>query len=372
MRLPHLGPEGVLELGHAAPVLGRGLNPVEYHPRQLEGWVLLMRHPAAAEMRPWRTVHPTLPVPRCAALGRLRASGLLRDQRSERSAGRHEGASVQRARDAGRVPGDRDGAEPPIALAPNGHEPLELLPRGQALHRAKLRAGQGASRCSPSHRLAHGRLVVGPPRLSEIRTGQQDPEERRLVEATDRGGARPPAGLVASSKHRRACAFRPPPSRVSCHRSDAVVVEASDRFLVAAAQAGDLHAFEALVRRHQGAVYRVALRMLGSEVDAEDAAQEALVQAWRGLSTFRGESAFSTWLYRVVTNRCLKARAAGHPREALADVLIDRDSDPAEALGQSERLHALARAVLVLPAGQRAALVLRELEGLSYEQIAQA
>ena len=151
-----------------------------------------------------------------------------------------------------------------------------------------------------------------------------------------------------------------------------MVVEASDRFLVAAAQAGDVHAFEALIRRHQGAVYRVALRMLGSELDAEDAAQEALVQAWRALSTFRGDSAFSTWLYRIVNNRCLKARAARRPMAALPDVLIDRGSDPAEAVARSERLHALARGVLALPAEQRAALVLRELEGLSYEQIAQA
>lgn len=180
-----------------------------------------------------------------------------------------------------------------------------------------------------------------------------------------------PAGSVASCYTSRACAFRPPGSCVSCDRSDAVVVQASDRFLVAAAQAGDLHAFEALIRRHHVAVYRVALRMLGSEVDAEDAAQEALVQAWRALSTFRGESAFSTWLYRIVTNRCLNARAARHPMEPLPDVLIDRDSDPAEALAQSERLDALVRGVLALPAEQRAALVLRELEGLSYEQIAE-
>jgi RNA polymerase sigma-70 factor (ECF subfamily) len=150
-----------------------------------------------------------------------------------------------------------------------------------------------------------------------------------------------------------------------------VVVQVSDRFLVGAAQAGDRHAFEALVRRHQGAVYRVALHMLGSEVDAEDAANEALVQAWRALSTFRGESAFSTWLYRIVTNRCVNARAARHSIEPLPEVLIDRDSDPAEALAQSERLDALARGVLALPAEQRAALVLRELEGLSYEQIAE-
>ena len=183
--------------------------------------------------------------------------------------------------------------------------------------------------------------------------------------------SRPRAETVAGCYASRGCAFRPPGSRVSCDRSDAVVVRASDRFLVAAAQAGDLQAFEALVCRHQSAVYRVALRMLGSEVDAEDAAQEALVRAWRALSTFRGESAFSTWLYRIVINRCLKARAARRPMEALPDVLIDLGSDPAEAVAQSERLRALARGVLVLPAEQRAALVLRELEGLSYEQIAQ-
>jgi RNA polymerase sigma-70 factor (ECF subfamily) len=150
-----------------------------------------------------------------------------------------------------------------------------------------------------------------------------------------------------------------------------MVVGASDRFLVAAAQAGDRHAFEALVHRHQTAVYRVALRMLGSAADAEDAAQEALVQAWRALSTFRGESAFSTWLYRIVANRCLHARAARRLTLALPEVLIDPAGDPVEAVARSERLHALARGVLALPPEQRAALVLRELEGLSYEQIAQ-
>ena len=125
------------------------------------------------------------------------------------------------------------------------------------------------------------------------------------------------------------------------------------------------------MRRHQDPAFRVALRMLGSKVDAEDAAQEALVHAWRRLATFRGESAFSTWLYRIVINRCLNVRAARRPMEALPDVLIDRDSDPAEALERSERLLALVRGLLELSAEQRAALVLRELEGLSYEEIAQ-
>ncbi len=125
------------------------------------------------------------------------------------------------------------------------------------------------------------------------------------------------------------------------------------------------------MRRHQDSTYRVALRMLGSKVDAEDAAQEALVQAWRGLATFRGESAFSTWLYRIVTNRCLNVRAARGPLEPLPEVLVDRGSDTLDALERSERLHALVRGVLELSAGQRAALVLREFEGLSYEEIAQ-
>ena len=111
--------------------------------------------------------------------------------------------------------------------------------------------------------------------------------------------------------------------------------------------------------------------MLGSRVEAEDAAQEALVQAWRGLSRFRGESAFSTWLYRIVTNRCLNFRAARPPTEVPPDVLIDRDSDPPEALERSERLHSLARGLLQLSAELRAALVLRELEGMSYEEIGQ-
>jgi len=152
---------------------------------------------------------------------------------------------------------------------------------------------------------------------------------------------------------------------------DAVADQVSDRFLVAAAQEGDSHAFEALVSRHQDRAYRVALRMLGSTVDAEEAAQEALLQAWRGLPAFRAESAFSTWLYRIVINRCVNLRSARRPTEALPEVLVDRNGDPSETLERRERLRALARWLLQLSAEQRAALVLRELEGLSYDDIAE-
>lgn len=132
------------------------------------------------------------------------------------------------------------------------------------------------------------------------------------------------------------------------------------------------------MRRHQGAVYRVALRMLGSEADAEDVAQETFVQAWRSLARFRGHSAFGTWLYRIATNRALNALAARRETASLDDSVIAALADPAEALAdpaetleRRERLRAVTKGLLMLAPEQRALLVLRELEGLSYAQIAE-
>ncbi len=148
------------------------------------------------------------------------------------------------------------------------------------------------------------------------------------------------------------------------------VVEVGEAVLVAAARDGDSDAFEVLVRRHQGAVYGVALRMLGSEVDAQDAAQDAFVQAWSALARFRGDSAFSTWLYRIVTNRCLNILAKRRPSDPLADELVDARDDPAELAAGRARMQAVGAAVLRLGPEQRAALVLREFQGLSYDEIA--
>ena len=127
-----------------------------------------------------------------------------------------------------------------------------------------------------------------------------------------------------------------------------MVAPRTDADLVSRAQAGRLDAFEELVRRHRLGAYRVALRMLGDESDAEDATQDAFVQAWRNLARFRADAAFSTWMYRIVTNRCLnmlRARRRTEPR---------------------------ARAIGRLTPEQRAPLVRRELQGCSYEQIAEA
>jgi len=150
-----------------------------------------------------------------------------------------------------------------------------------------------------------------------------------------------------------------------------MVIEASDAVLVAAARDGDLGAFESLVRRHQAAVYRVALRMLGSEADAEDVAQETFVQAWRSLARFRGHSAFGTWLYRIVTNRALNTLAARRETASLDHDAIGALDDPNETLERRERLRAVTEGLLMLASEQRALLVLRELEGMTYAQIAE-
>jgi RNA polymerase sigma-70 factor (ECF subfamily) len=111
--------------------------------------------------------------------------------------------------------------------------------------------------------------------------------------------------------------------------------------------------------------------MLGSATEAEDAAQDAFLKAWRSLPRFRGTSAFSTWLYRITTNRCLDIIAARRPSETLDDTRAgDRRDDPARRAQQREEMGALTASISRLPAEQRAALVLREFEGLSYDEVA--
>lgn len=148
-----------------------------------------------------------------------------------------------------------------------------------------------------------------------------------------------------------------------------MVLLTDDTILIEAAQAGDQGAFEELVRRHQLAVYRVALRMLGNRADAEDAAQDALVGAWRALPGFRMGSSFSTWLYRIVTNRCLSVLRRGRIEEQLPETHADSAPGPHERAEARDRLDSLKAALAALTPEQRAALVLREFEGLRYDEI---
>lgn len=148
-----------------------------------------------------------------------------------------------------------------------------------------------------------------------------------------------------------------------------MVLRTSDRHLLEAARAGDLIAFETLARRHETLVYRVALRMLGRPVEAEDATQDVLLQAWQALPRFRGDSSFSTWLYRLTTNRCLNVLRSSRPSEPIPEDMVGGKT-AAEEVERSLRLEALKSAVLTLTPEQRAPFVLREFEGLSYEEIA--
>ena len=147
--------------------------------------------------------------------------------------------------------------------------------------------------------------------------------------------------------------------------------QVEDSILVRAAQNGDVDAFEELVRRYQTSIYRVALRMLGSRADAQDAVQETFVRAWRALPRFRHDSAISTWLYRIVTRRALDRIASRRSTGTLDEVEVEAGPDPAQAAEHQERLRAIRRAIAKLPPDQRAALVLREFEGLSYQEVAQ-
>lgn len=146
-------------------------------------------------------------------------------------------------------------------------------------------------------------------------------------------------------------------------------------------RARDPQVFEAVVRTHYDRVYRLALRMLGNATDAEDVAQEAFMKVHRSAPRFRADSSLSTWIYRITHNVCLdelrrrKRRPLaqglqGSDDEHLAVEQADDGPGPEEAaLSADERLR-LRRALDGLPLEFRSVLVLREVEDLSYEQIA--
>lgn len=151
--------------------------------------------------------------------------------------------------------------------------------------------------------------------------------------------------------------------------------ELDEQTLVARAQDGDVHSFAELARRHQDALFRVAVRVLGQRADAEDALQDALIDAWRKIGTFRGDAAFSTWMYRIVTNRCTAVMRRNRPTVPLPDddapgaTLVAGSGSPERAAEVDAELAALSRALADLPGDQRTCWVLRELEGLGYAEI---
>jgi RNA polymerase sigma-70 factor (ECF subfamily) len=144
----------------------------------------------------------------------------------------------------------------------------------------------------------------------------------------------------------------------------------ADRWLVTKIRGGDVEAYEVLIRRHRDRIYRIALRMLGNPHDAEDIAQDVIIQLWTAVAGFTGAARFTTWLYRLVVNRCLNhQRRARHTRP-----LTEADHPPAvgvdDAVIARQRAQAMMAVIAALPAEQRVTLVLCHVEGLSYREVA--
>jgi RNA polymerase sigma-70 factor (ECF subfamily) len=145
--------------------------------------------------------------------------------------------------------------------------------------------------------------------------------------------------------------------------------------LVARAQRGDRSAFAELVSRHYDGVIRVVYRLCGDADLAQDAAQAAFIQAWTHLPGYQPRAPLRNWLYRIAVNAALQILRPLPPVawEAVEELqLVDPQPSPEAALLREERAALVQKAVMVLPPASRAVLVLREFEGLSYQEIASA
>src|SRR5580765_1226716 len=162
-----------------------------------------------------------------------------------------------------------------------------------------------------------------------------------------------------------------------------VSVENADLSLVRRVQAGERAAYDLLVLKYQHKVVKLVMRYVRNPADAEDIAQEAFIKAYRALPQFRGDSAFYTWLYRIAINTAKNALVSrernlvayeidAHSHEEGADMSGRlKDPDTPEGLALSDEIRDIVNAAIGgLPEDLRAAIVLRELEGLSYEEIA--
>jgi RNA polymerase sigma-70 factor (ECF subfamily) len=160
-----------------------------------------------------------------------------------------------------------------------------------------------------------------------------------------------------------------------------------DRALIAKAQAGDTVAFRSLVERHQRRAFAIALALVRDENDARELVQDAFLRVFKGLGSFQGGSSFFTWLYRIITNLSIDlirkpGRGLGELDERRLETESDQEADfpllsrvdgadPADVVRRREIAVRLQRALDALPPYHRGVIVMREIEGLSYEEMAQ-
>jgi RNA polymerase sigma-70 factor, ECF subfamily len=163
-----------------------------------------------------------------------------------------------------------------------------------------------------------------------------------------------------------------------------MIEDDNDQQLVVRVQKGDKRAFDLLVRKYQHRVLKLVGRFVNNSAEAEDVAQEAFLKAYRALPAFRGDSAFYTWLYRIAINTAKNTLVSNRRRPVDFDLDLQdpeqhdrqarlRDADTPEGVLLTEEIRGVVEQALEqLPEDLRTAIVLRELEGLSYEEIAEA
>jgi RNA polymerase sigma-70 factor, ECF subfamily len=167
--------------------------------------------------------------------------------------------------------------------------------------------------------------------------------------------------------------------------AEALAAPVRERDLVALCRQGDPAAFAGLVALHESMVFNLAARLLGDGEEARDVAQEVFLQVYRTLGRFEGRSSLKTWIYRIVVNQCHNRRRFWHRRGRDREQELDDrlpapqaggagpwQASPFEQARQSERARRVQRALLGLRFEQRTVVVLREIEGLSCEEVAAA
>ena len=226
---------------------------------------------------------------------------------------------------------------------------------------------------------------------------RDEPEENQPSSEPSDGDMHAASSLTASVTNRASSTTKipPPSSTVNTRLSDASnakqarIREAEeDRVLISRAQAGDSAAFRKLVERHQRRAFAIALALVRDENDARELVQDAFLRVYKSLGNFQGGSSFFTWLYRIITN--LSIDLIRKPGRQLADIdearfesdesqeaefpLLSRvdGADPVDVVRRREIASRLQVALDALPPYHRGVIVMREIEGLSYEEMAQA
>lgn len=168
-----------------------------------------------------------------------------------------------------------------------------------------------------------------------------------------------------------AIAFRPGLASSVVPRSGAELEREAERDAIAASKRGEREAFDVLVARYQRSIYRLCYRYVNNHEDANDLTQEVFLRAWRAIGRFRGDSAFSTWLYRIAVNACLNFRAVRRPQtRELPETLPDPRPGASDEVERQDDASRVRAAVSRLPERQRATLILKVFHDLTHEEVA--